>query len=84
MSLKFLFVSKDALISDISWQTVKEGQEVKYFIENKSEDDIANGFVPKTKAWRVDVDWSDVICYDKDTEVLTEKGWKLFKDLDNY
>jgi len=64
MSYKFLFVSKDALISDIAWQTVKEGHEVKYFIENKSEDDIANGFVPKTKDWRQDIDWSEVIIFD--------------------
>jgi len=64
MPHKFLFVSKDALISDIAWQVVKEGHEVKYFIENKSEDDIANGFVPKTKDWRGDVDWADVIVFD--------------------
>lgn len=64
MSHKFLFVSKDALISDIAWQAVKEGQEVKYFIENKSEDDIANGFVPKTKDWRQDINWADVIIFD--------------------
>jgi len=64
MPHKFLFVSKDALISDIAWQVVKEGHEVKYFIENKSEDDIANGFVPKTKDWRGDVDWAEVIIFD--------------------
>ena len=45
---KFLFVSIDALISDIAWQVLKEGHKVKYFIEDKDEKDIADGFVPKT------------------------------------
>jgi len=33
---------------------------------------------------RIDVaGWGVPICYDKDTEVLTEDGWKYFKDLNN-
>jgi len=64
MKQKFLFISKDALISDIAWQVVKEGHEVKYFIENREEDDIADGFVPKTKDWRQDVEYADVIVFD--------------------
>ena len=61
---KFLFISKDALISDIAWQMVREGHEVKYFIENKEENDIADGFVPKTKDWRSEVDWAEIIVFD--------------------
>ena len=61
---KFLFVSEDALISDIAWQVVKEGHQVKYFIGNKSEEDIADAFVPKTKDWRKDLDWADVVVFD--------------------
>ena len=34
---KFLFVSIDALISDIAWQVLKEGHEAKYFIEDPAE-----------------------------------------------
>ncbi len=64
MKAKFLFVSQDALISDIAWQVTKEGHEVKYFIENRSEDDIANGFVLKTKNWQQEIDWADVIVFD--------------------
>ena len=33
----FLFVSIDGLISDIAWQVVKEGHEVRYFIENQTD-----------------------------------------------
>ncbi len=60
----FLFVSIDALISDIAWQVVKEGHEVKYFIETHSEKEIADGFVPKTDDWKKEIDWADVIIFD--------------------
>jgi len=73
---KFLFVSIDALISDIAWQVVKEGHEVKYFIETPSEKEIGDGFVPKTDDWKKEVDWADVIVFD---DVLGEgtKAQKL-------
>ncbi len=73
---KFLFVSIDALIGDIAWQVVKEGHEVKYFIETPSEKEIADGFVPKTDDWKKEVDWADVIVFD---DVLGEgtKAQKL-------
>jgi len=53
---KFLFVSLDALISDVAWQIVKEGHEVKYFIECESEKNIGDGFVPKTDNFEKEVD----------------------------
>lgn len=61
---KFLFVSLDALISDIAWQVLKEGHSVRYFIENKDEKEIADGFVPKTDDWEREVAWADVIVFD--------------------
>lgn len=61
---KFLFVSLDALISDIAWQVVKEGHEVKYYIENHEEKTIADGFVPKVDDWESEVDWADIIVFD--------------------
>jgi phosphoribosylamine--glycine ligase len=60
----FLFVSLSGLIGDIAWQVVKEGHEVRYFIDAEKERDIADGFVPKTLDWRADVDWADVIVFD--------------------
>ncbi len=62
--LKFLFVSIDALISDIAWQIVREGHEVRYFIESESERSIGDGLVPKVDAWEPHVDWADVIVFD--------------------
>src|SRR5208337_3600729 len=60
----FLFVSLTGLISDIAWQVSKEGHDVRYFIGDKTERDIADGFVAKSKDWEKDVDWADVIVFD--------------------
>jgi len=62
--LRFLFVSYDALITDIAWQVVKEGHEVRYSIDSEADRAIGDGFVPKTDDWRADVDWADVIVFD--------------------
>jgi phosphoribosylamine---glycine ligase len=61
---KFLFVSIDALISDIAWQVSKEGSESRYFIANESERSIADGFVDKVDDWESHVEWADVIVFD--------------------
>lgn len=60
----FLFISIDALITDIAWEVVKEGHNVKYFIETESEKDIGDGFVPKTDDWQKEVAWADIIVFD--------------------
>jgi len=52
---KFLFVSLSGLIGDIAWQVLKEGHDVRYYIEAEKERDIADGFVPKSKDWERDV-----------------------------
>ena len=48
---RFLFVSIDALISDIAWCVHREGNEVRYYIESETERQIADGFVPKVDDW---------------------------------
>lgn len=73
---KFLFVSLTGLIGDIAWQVLKEGHEVRYFIGDEQEKDIADGFVPKTDDWEKDVDWADVIVFD-DTLGQGEKAVAL-------
>ncbi|MBT8131456.1 MAG: phosphoribosylamine--glycine ligase, partial [Gammaproteobacteria bacterium] len=62
--LKFLFVSLDALIGDIAWQVVREGHDVRYYIDAESERSIADGLVPKVDSWEDHVDWADVIVFD--------------------
>lgn len=60
----FLFVSLGALISDVAWQVLKEGQNVKFFVGDESERSIADGFVPKVDNWEDHIDWADVIVFD--------------------
>lgn len=60
----FLFVSIDALISDIAWQILKEGHNVKYYIENPEDKEVGDGFVPKVDDWEAEVDWADIIVFD--------------------
>ena len=61
---KFLFISLDGLISDIAYEVCKEGHDVRYFIESETENDIADGFVPKVKDWESSADWADVFVFD--------------------
>src|SRR5688572_19992236 len=61
---KFLFVSYEGLIADAAWQVLKEGHEAKLFILSAAEQDIADGFVPKVKDWRREVDWAEVVVFD--------------------
>ena len=72
----FLFVSLTGLISDIAWQVSKEGHEVRYFIQDKKERDIADGFVAKSKDWEKDADWADILIFD-DTLGQGEKAKAL-------
>jgi len=61
---KFLFVSLSGLIGDIAWEVLKEGHDVRYFIEAEGERDIADGFVPKSKDWERDAKWADIVVFD--------------------
>src|SRR5208283_2325286 len=72
----FLFVSLTGLISDIAWQVSKEGHEVRYFIGDKKEKDIGDGFVAKSKDWEKDLDWADIVIFD-DTLGQGEKAKAL-------
>jgi len=76
---KFLFVSIDALISDIAWQTAKEGHQVKYYIQDKDYKDSADGFVEKTEDWKKEIGWADIIIFD-DVLGQGEKAEKIRKE----
>ncbi len=61
----FLFCSLDAaLIGDVAWQVQSEGHGVKYYIEAETDQEIADGFVPKVDDWRAEIDWADVVIFD--------------------
>ena len=74
---KFLFVSLDGLIADIAWQVVKEGHEVKLFIDSKDEREIGDGFVSKTDDWVAEVPWADVIVFDDVLGHHSAVGWRV-------
>ena len=61
---KFLFVTKESLLTDTAWCVKKEGNEIKYYIEDKADADIGDGFVDKVEDWKEHVDWADVIVFD--------------------
>jgi phosphoribosylamine--glycine ligase len=63
-AVNFLFVSLSGLVGDIAWQVLKEGHDVRYFIQAEKERDIADGFVPKSEDWRADIGWADVVVLD--------------------
>jgi phosphoribosylamine--glycine ligase len=80
---KFLFISIDALITDIAWHVAKEGHQVKYFVEDKGEKEVGDGFVEKIDDWEKEVDWADVIVFDDvlghgtKAKALRDKGKKV-------
>jgi len=61
---KFLFVSIEGLIGDLAYQIRKEGNEVRYYIYDKTERDVCDGFVEKCDEWRSHIDWADVVIFD--------------------
>ena len=42
---KFLFVSDIACIGDLAFKVKEEGHKVKYFIRDKDERDVSDGFL---------------------------------------
>jgi len=60
----FLFISLANLIGDIAWQIIKEGHNVKYYVEEEEEREVADGFVPKVDDWQKEVEWADIIVLD--------------------
>src|SRR5687768_16921440 len=63
-SKKFLFVSEIGCIGDLAFQIKNEGHQVKYFIQNKYERQVSDGFVDKSEDWEKDMNWADVIVFD--------------------
>lgn len=81
--IKFLFVSKYGEILDIANAVQDEGNLVKLFVDDKGSREIGDGFVPKTKSWKKQVDWADVIVFDYTgygaiAEELRAKGKLVF------
>lgn len=61
---RFLFVSTFGGIMDLAWQVLKEGADVRLWIDGETERRVGDGFVPKVDDWEAHVDWADVIVFD--------------------
>lgn len=58
--LRFLFVSKWGDILDIAHAVLREGHEVKLYIDYKPCREVGDGFVPKARNWEKHIDWADL------------------------
>ena len=77
---KFLFVSIGGYSDDLAWQISRQGHQVKYYIENQADKDLADGFVEKSDDWQKDAaEWADVIIFD-DVLGQGKKAQQLRKD----
>jgi len=61
---KFLLVSREGDAGDLLWKIKNEGNEVRFYIEDKNNKDVCDGFVEKTDNWESLKDWADVIIFD--------------------
>ncbi|HEX2222794.1 MAG TPA: phosphoribosylamine--glycine ligase [Thermoanaerobaculia bacterium] len=68
----FLFVSRSGYSSDLAWRIGREEHDVRMFIQEDGQRDVADGFVDKTTDWRQDVDWADVVVFD---DTLGHGAW---------
>jgi phosphoribosylamine--glycine ligase len=60
-------------------QLLSEGNQVRYFIESKTEKDVSDGFVEKVDDWTVHKEWADLVVFDDsdfgpDAEKLRKEG----------
>lgn len=63
-ALKFLCVSRVGCIGDLCIRLQEEGCKVKYYIDDKDEREVSDGFVEKVTDWEEWKNWADVIIFD--------------------
>lgn len=84
--MKILFVSNDLIAGDVAYLLVKEGHDVKLYIEEKDRRHNFDNLVPKTKDWKKELDWVgkdglivfDDVGYGRDQDKLRKQGYKVF------
>ncbi len=63
-ALKFLCISRVGCIGDLCIRLQDEGCKVKYYIDDKDEREVSDGFVEKVTDWQEWKNWADVIIFD--------------------
>ena len=61
---KFLFVSRWGESLDIAYTILLEGNDVRFYIEDRASKEIGYGFVKKVTKWEEHVEWADVVIFD--------------------
>lgn len=77
--MKILFLSTEGNSFPLAMEMMEEGHEVKFFVKNEDEAKAGDGFVPKSKDYKGDISWADLVISD-DTgfgqinDLIREKG----------
>lgn len=61
---KFLFISDIGCVGDLAYQIKNEGNKVRYYIKDKDERCVSDGFLEKVDDWEAHKDWADIIVFD--------------------
>lgn len=80
---KFLIISRWGETLDLALAIQNEGNDVKFFIEEKECREIGDGFIPKVKNWKAQVKWADIIVFDytgygEEAKTLRTQGKLVF------
>ncbi|NDC87891.1 MAG: phosphoribosylamine--glycine ligase [Bacteroidetes bacterium] len=80
---QILFVSRWGDSLDLAYALSREGNEIRYGIEDPDGLEIGDGFVTKTTDWRADIPWADLVVFDytgygEIAESLRRSGKRVF------
>jgi hypothetical protein len=64
---------------EIDW-TISEGKAIYQAFREATH--VAKQILKPVRNWPILIGWDYGLCYSDDTEVLTDSGWKLFRDVD--
>lgn len=86
LHMKILFITNDLIGGDVARLLVKEGHDVKLFIEEKKRRHNFDNIVQKTNNWRKELKWVgkdgliifDDVGYGKIQDTLRNKGYSVF------
>lgn len=84
--MRILFVSRDLIAGNVAHLLVKEGHEVKLYIENKKSRHNFDNMVTRVSNWRVELSWVgkdgliifDDVGYGKVQDRLRKQGYVVF------
>ncbi|HBI17455.1 MAG TPA: hypothetical protein DDY52_04935 [Candidatus Moranbacteria bacterium] len=84
--MRVLFVSLDLSGADLAYRFKKEGHQVRFFVEDKSQRINYKGILDKVKDWKKELDWVgkgdglivfDSIGYGKEQNKLRKQGYSV-------